>query len=244
MPRYKLSIAYEGTRYYGWQKQPDAQTVEGTIEAGLKQILGETVDVVGQGRTDRGVHAEGQTAHMDVSELLNLKKVKYGLLGVLPRDIAVWNIEPVDEGFHARFHAQGRQYRYQIITRPLPLYRHMTHRVLKPFDYNLMYECARQVAEIKDFTNFAHVEPHQPNAHCHIELSSLEKQGNLITYRIRADRFLRWMVRRIVGSMLQVGLGKRKPQYFRDLMFSDDMDESGHAAPAHGLILEEVFYKK
>src|SRR6056297_3026242 len=130
MPRYKLLIEYDGTRYSGWQRQPNANTVEEEIENALSQILREPVDIIGQGRTDAGVHAEGQVAHFDFPKELEKHRILFALLGVLPRDIAVWDLEETDPDFHARFSALLRRYRFQIITRPSPLWNRHAEMIL------------------------------------------------------------------------------------------------------------------
>lgn len=242
MPRYKILIEYEGTRYNGWQKQPKGITVQGEVEAALSRILGSEITIYGQGRTDSGVHALGQVAHFDTDNMLDIQKIKYALLGVLPKDIAVWHMEQVDETFHARFNAKSRHYRYQIATRPRPIMRNFTARVLKPIDMDVMVECATAISGEHDFESFTISSEEQPNGRCLVKRSDFEINDSLITYHIEANRFLRRMVRRLIGSMLQVGQGKWKKNDFLDLLDNPSKIRGGHAAPARGLILEEVIY--
>ena len=244
MPRYKVQIEYEGTHYKGWQAQPDAKTVEGEIEAGLAQVLRQPVDIVGQGRTDSGVHAEEQTAHFDFPRELNRDKLLFALLGVLPRDIAVWDLQRVDPDFHARFDAVARQYRYQIVTRPSPLREHTAAMVLEPLDHNRMQECAQMVTGKHDFSGFTKPEIAQEDARCEISLSAFDFADPMIVYRIKANRFVHHMVRRLVGTMIRVGQGKADLNEFYDLLRDSNPRQSGHGAAAKGLILEEVEYGK
>ena len=158
MPRYKIWIEYEGTQYCGWQKQPEDPTVQAEIEAALERILREEIEVYGQGRTDSGVHAEGQVAHFDTSSSVDRQRVQYSLNGVLPRDIAVWKMEEVSDAFHARFDATARQYRYQVTIRPRPLWRHTANLVRKPLDRSLLDRCAEWIKGEHDFVNFARME--------------------------------------------------------------------------------------
>lgn len=242
MPRYKLLIEYDGTEYSGWQRQHNANTVEEEIENALEQILQKPVDLIGQGRTDAGVHAEGQVAHFDFTEPLNGDRLLFGLLGVLPKDIAVWNIEEVSPEFHARFDARERRYRYQIVTRPSPLWQHQAEMILGDLDREAMQACAAMISGVHDFESFTYSSEEQPATECEVFLSDFEFGTPLICYRIRANRFIRHMVRRLVGTMIQVGQGRRTVADFEDYLHKPSKNKSGHGAPAKGLILESVRY--
>ena len=242
MSRYKILIEYDGTDYSGWQKQPNANTVEEEIEKALEQILREPVDVIGQGRTDAGVHAEGQVAHFDFEESIDKDRLLFGLLGVLPKDIAVWDMEEVHQEFHARFYGKARQYRYQIIRRPSPIHDRYAEMVLGDLDTEAMQECAKMLLDTHNFESFTYSSDEQPSTDCEVMISELSIGDPLITYQIKANRFVRHMVRRIVGIMLQVGQGKRTVAHFADLLNNPSKDKSGHGASAKGLILEEVTY--
>ena len=242
MPRYKLLIEYDGTRYSGWQRQPNANTVEEEIENALSQILRQRVDIIGQGRTDAGVHAEGQVAHFDFPKELEKHRILFALLGVLPRDIAVWDLEETDSDFHARFSALSRRYRFQIITRPSPLWNRHAEMILGDLDLNAMNECAKLVEGKHDFESFTYSSEEQPGTICEISLSRFHVGDPLIVYRVEANRFVRHMVRRLAGTMLQVGKGKISVQDFTDLLHKPSKDKSGHGASAKGLILEKVGY--
>lgn len=242
MNRCLFHIEYRGTRYKGWQKQPDARTVEGELEKALSRILQRETDLVGQGRTDRGVHAEAQTAHADLPEDADPEELLYGLLGVLPRDIGVWKIEPVTGNFHARYDARARLYRYQILRRPAPLLDRFATRVMEPLDLQLMERCASYVTGEHDFESFTISEKEEINTRCDVTLSRLDWDDRLITWRLRADRFLRHMVRRLAGTLIQVGQGKKTEEEFCMMVDKPNKNRSGHGAKPHGLILEGVSY--
>lgn len=242
MPRYKLLIEYDGTDYSGWQKQPNAITIEEEIEKALSQILQMPVDIIGQGRTDAGVHAEGQVAHFDFPEALDSHRLLFGLLGVLPKDIAVWHMEEVSPDFHARFDATARQYRYQIVTRPSPLRGRQAEMILGDLNRDAMQECAEIIEGLHNFESFTYSSEEQPRTDCKVVLSEFEFDEPLIWYHIGANRFVRHMVRRLVGTMIQVGEGKRSVADFEDYLHKPSKKKSGHGASAKGLILEKVTY--
>lgn len=242
MPRYKILIEYDGTDYNGWQLQPQGRTVEGAIEDGLSQILRRPVDIIGQGRTDSGVHAEGQAAHFDFGEELEEDKIIYALLGVLPRDIAVWDMERVDDDFHARFHAKSRQYRYQVVIRQSPLLEPQAELVLEELDLEAMQACAEMIKGTHDFESFTISGDDQERTECEVTLSGISREGHLLIYRVRANRFLRRMVRRLAGTMIRVGQGKAGVGDFREMLEQPSKEEGGHSASARGLILEKVEY--
>ena len=242
MPRYKIVIEYDGTDYSGWQRQPNSPTVEEEIEKALSQILREPIDIKGQGRTDSGVHAEAQVAHFDISRELNSGQLLYALLGVLPRDIAVYEMKEVSDDFHARFDAKSRRYRYQIMTRPGPLRRHQALMVLNELDVDAMRRCADMIHGIHNFESFTKSSAGQEHTKCDIICSEFEQNGSMLIYYIEANRFLHHMVRRLVGTILQVGKGKENVNYFEQLLHNPQKKISGHGAPARGLILEKVTY--
>lgn len=242
MARYKLYIEYDGTAYSGWQIQPNAPTVEETIEQAISRILQEEIDVIGQGRTDSGVHAEAQVAHCDIKKEINIDDLLYALLGVLPRDISVWHIEQAKDEFHARFDGQWRQYRYQIVTRPSPLYYRQAELIRYDLDWPALQECTDMIVGEHDFESFSKADKDQRDAICTVTQSAIQQQNHLITYRIRANRFVRHMVRRLVGTMILVGTGKQSVEHFRDLLLNPSEDKTSHGASAKGLILEKVGY--
>lgn len=242
MPRYKIVIEYDGTAYNGWQKQPKDKTVEGEIEKALSQIFQQPIDIIGQGRTDSGVHAEAQVAHFDYPKVLDKHRLLYALLGVLPRDIAVWDMKEVKEDFHARFSGKARQYRYQIVTRPSPLYLNRAEMVLGELNMEAVCDCAQMIKGTHNFEGFTKLSNEQSDAICEVTVSEVKQKDSLIMYRIKANRFVRHMVRRLVGTMIKVGQGKLTTDDFALLMENTAKDINSHGAAAKGLILERIYY--
>ncbi|HEX6981956.1 MAG TPA: tRNA pseudouridine(38-40) synthase TruA [Balneolaceae bacterium] len=242
MPRYKIFIEYDGSSYCGWQKQPNGNTVEEEIEKALSQVLRQPVDIAGQGRTDSGVHAEGQTAHFDFPEKLDSYQILSAFLGILPHDISVWKIEEVPADFHARFHAKWRRYRYQIVMRPKPLLRSTSEMILGDLDLDEMQKCAERINGTHHFDSFTKPDNETLNSVCEVKRSEFSQNNGLLIYHIEANRFVRHMVRRLVGTMIQVGKGKRTFEEFTDMLHKPDKNKNAHGAAAKGLILEEVIY--
>jgi len=242
MPRYKILIEYDGTNYSGWQIQPNANTVEEELEKALSRILQEDIDVIGQGRTDSGVHAEAQVAHVDIDRQIDIDQLLYALLGVLPRDICVWEMEEASQDFHARFDGKSRRYRYQIVTRPSALNFRTVNYIHYSLNFEAMQECAKMVKGTHDFENFRKANKDQPDAICTVQESEFCKKNYLITYRIKANRFVHHMVRRLVGTMIQVGSGKRSVEDFDRMLHQPEIEKISHGASAKGLILEKVGY--
>lgn len=244
MPRYKILIEYNGAHYCGWQKQPNGATVEEEIEKALAQILRQPVDIIGQGRTDSGVHAEGQVAHFDFPNALDPDRLLYALLGVLPRDIAVWDMEDVGSDFHARFDALFRRYRYQVALRPVPLLTDTSEMVLNDLDFDAINTCAQKIRGTHNFDSFTKPDNDNPDSRCEVQLSEFTYEEPLLIYHIQANRFVHHMVRRLVGTMLEVGKGKRTVEDFVDMLDHPSKKKNGFGAAARGLILEKVGYKK
>jgi tRNA pseudouridine38-40 synthase len=242
MPRYKLLVEYDGTDYHGWQRQPNANTVEEELEKGITRILGEPVDIKGQGRTDSGVHAEAQAAHFDSEQPIDRSGFLYAMPGVLPRDISVWDLQQVQDDFHARFDAKSRQYRYQMITRPSPLADRFAKRVSRDLNPDVMNKCAEMIADTHDFRNFCKISDQRESTVCNVEHSVFMREGHRLTYRIRANRFKHHMVRRLVGTMLQAGLGKMPLSHFRKMLDEPENEHRSHGIAAKGLVLEQVRY--
>ena len=245
MPTYRLDIEYDGTDWHGWQIQPDDQTVQGAIETAMQTALRQAVSITGSGRTDSGVHASGQVAHFKTSEPLDAHRLLASLNGLLPDSIAIRDVVCVQDGFHARFDAVSRQYRYRIATRPIALgapYRWF----LRPApDWKLMNEAACLLKGTKNFSSFCRTASETENRVCTISEAiwnaSPERDGDL-DFVIRADRFLHGMVRSIVGSLVDIGNGKAGVESMLDVIAAEDRTAAGFAAPARGLTLEKVEY--
>lgn len=245
--RFKLTLSFDGTNYCGWQRQPHAEqvSVEQRVEEVLSKIYGYDVDVVGQGRTDAGVHALGQTAHVDLPKRMEPLQLQNAMNSLLPKDITIVGIDTVSPDFHARFDAISRAYIYKIATKPNPLYRHFVLSQFRNFDLALMQSACSIFLGEHDFSSFSIQASLLPHARCKIFDIGFkpENEHGIIAFHIKANRFLRRMVRRIVGSLLMVGLGRVKQEQLLDLLINPrEADPLVYTAAAHGLALAEVEY--
>lgn len=244
MPRYKLTIEFDGTHFSGWQIQPEDITVEQTLEDAFSKVLQEPVDLIGQGRTDAGVHARGQVAHVDLPEGTDMEKLLLGVNGLAGDQIQVIEYEEADPEFHARFDAIGRAYEYTITRRSMPLQRHFSWMLKQPADIEILHKCAALLQGEFDFAGFSKFNEDNFTTLCEIQRSEFEVDGDIIKYRIQANRFLRNMVRRLAGTMVRVAQGKMPIDQFKDALENPNSNIPTYTAPARGLVLEKVFYKK
>ncbi|MEX2351265.1 MAG: tRNA pseudouridine(38-40) synthase TruA [Balneolaceae bacterium] len=244
MGRFKLTIEYDGTDFLGWQRQPEGRTVQGELERALQTWCRATVGVVGQGRTDRGVHARGQVAHVDLPEEADPKRLIPAMNGLLPKDMAILEALPVPPGFHARFDALSRRYSYRISLRPAPLIRNRSWFPGQRPNRILLDQCAAFVAGEHDFSLFARLDAgDERSTVCRITRSEWLDYGEQLHYTIEGDRFLRHMVRRLVGSMVRVAMEECSRDEFEQLLsVSAEVTRKGYSAPPQGLLLEEVTY--
>lgn len=242
MPRYKLTIEYNGEGFSGWQIQPDARTVEGELEKAFSQILQRDIDLIGQGRTDAGVHARGQVAHVDLDNVENLQKLIFGVNGIVGNEIHIHNFEKVDSEFHARFDASSREYAYTILKSPSPLHNHMAWAQIGSIDSTVFSRCADLLRGEFDFSGFSKFNEENYTTLCTIFKSEFEEFDDRWIYRISANRFLRNMVRRIIGTMVEVAKGKITINEFTELLNNPEAEVKSFTAPAKGLVLEKVFY--
>lgn len=242
--RYFAELSYKGTAYCGWQRQPSAPSVQQTIEEALSTILRESVEVVGAGRTDTGVHAAFYVAHFDTSRpIANPSDFVYHLNALLPEDIAFGRIYEVDDDAHARFDATEREYRYYIESRKNPFTRATSWQLTTPLDVNAMNRAAKVLLTTEDFTTFAKLGSNNTNNICHIFRAEwIEIECGMLVFVFRANRFLRNMVRAVVGTLVDVGRGKITPEEFADIVASRNLSRSSSSAPAAGLFLTDVSY--
>lgn len=240
--RYFLYIQYDGTAYHGWQNQPNAVTVQSVIEEKLSLILRTATAIVGAGRTDTGVHARMMVAHADF-DTADPAALTIRLNQVLPPDIAVTRIVAVRPDAHARFSATARTYRYYIATRKDPFDHAHSWRVYWPLDVAKMNEAAGVLQGFTDFSSFAKSHTDVKTHNCRIVTARWEATDDgLLVFSIQADRFLRNMVRAIVGTLVEVGRGRISVAAFRDTIERRDRCAAGDSAPAHGLFLEDIAY--
>lgn len=242
--RYFAELSYKGTAYCGWQRQPNSPSVQQTIEEALSTILRESVEVVGAGRTDTGVHAAFYVAHFDTSRpIANPSDFVYHLNALLPEDIAFGRIYEVDDDAHARFDATEREYRYYIESRKNPFTRATSWQLTTPLDVNAMNRAAKVLLTTEDFTTFAKLGSNNTNNICHIFRAEwIEIECGMLVFVFRANRFLRNMVRAVVGTLVDVGRGKITPEEFADIVASRNLSRSSSSAPAAGLFLTDVSY--
>jgi tRNA pseudouridine38-40 synthase len=240
----RLDIEYDGTGFRGWAKQPGQRTVQGELEAGLETVLRESVELTVAGRTDTGVHAEGQVASfLTTGEMpINLAQ---RLNGLGPRDIAVTAAAPTEDGFDARREAISRTYRYRILARRSSSPFEQGRALWWPhkMDYEALEACAATLAGTHDFTAFTPTQTDHVHFHRNILTAAWSQAGDITTFHITADAFMRNMVRILVGTMLEVASARRTLESFEQLLGGAARPEAGETAPPHGLYLESVSYE-
>ncbi len=243
MHRYFAQLSFKGTAYHGWQIQPNAISVQEVLEKALSTILRENISVVGAGRTDTGVHASFYVLHFDVSEeIWDAQKLVFRLNSFLPPDIAVQKIWQVPKDAHARFSAISRTYHYYFTTEKNPFQTETAYFYHGKLDVDKMNEAAKILFEYNDFTSFSRLHTDVKTNLCKIFQAGWEMEGEMLVFKIKADRFLRNMVRAIVGTLLEVGKGKLSVEDFRNIIEQQDRKAAGTSAPAQGLFLTDIKY--
>ncbi len=240
--RYFIEISYQGKKYHGWQSQPDATSIQEEINKAISVVLQEDIIVLGAGRTDTGVHAEQMFAHFDTeNELVTNDVFKFN--SVLPEDIVIHAIEKVKEDSHARFDAVSRSYQYKIWLGRNPFLLDGTWQIhYQKLDVHAMNEAARLLLEYENFQAFSKVKTEVKTFNCDVTEAIWVQNGNELTFHISANRFLRNMVRAIVGTLVAVGRHKISTEEFRDIIVSRDRSKAGLSVPAKGLYLTEITY--
>jgi tRNA pseudouridine38-40 synthase len=240
--RYFLQIAYEGTQYHGWQQQQNATTVQGVLQTCLSQILREEVKVVGSSRTDTGVHAQQQFAHVNLACTVVVDRLHYQLNAVLPPDIAVVAIRPVKSTAHARHDALSRTYMYTIVPHKTPLQRETSYLFRKTLDIARMNKAAAILCRKQDFKGLCKVRADDVHFLCTVMEAGWLVQKEQLVFRIKANRFLRSMVRIIVSLLLKVGQRELSISAFEACIDQKERDLSASLVPARGLALAQVIY--
>ena len=243
----KLTVAYDGTRYAGWQMQRRAtrqSTIQGTLERVLRKILQEPVTVVGSGRTDAGVHALAQVAHLRTRSTIPCERLRHSLNQLLPPDIAVTRVTEAGAAFHARYSALRKRYRYRLLTAPvvLPFVRPYVHHVHGPLDVPLMRREAAALKGRHDFRAFARASSPRATTVRRITSVRLVRRGDELQLDIEGNGFLHTMVRSIAGTLLDIGRGRLPPGSVRRLLATGNRHLAGTTAPAQGLTLVSVTY--
>ena len=243
MQRYVIKLSYNGTNYHGWQMQDNAHTVQSELTEKLSILLNEKITIVGCGRTDTGVHASEFYAHFDVIELnWNLVDLIYKLNSFLPYDIVIFDIYKVASSFNARFSALSRTYSYYITKGKNPFKEKTSYYFNGQLNLTEMNKACEYLIKYTDFTSFSKLHTQTATNNCKIEKAKFELVGNDLTFSITADRFLRNMVRAIVGTLLEIGKGKIAANDIKKIIESKDRSKAGFSVPAHGLFLEKVVY--
>ena len=246
MPTVKLILEYDGSRYAGWQRQPDQPTIQEAVETAVLQLTQETVSVIGAGRTDSGVHALGQVASFRIERPWTPREWIRGMNARLPEDIAVRSAEVLPDDFHARYAARGKLYEYRILNRgerPAVDRAYVWH-VHKTLDQQAMEQAATFLVGSHDFSSFEGSLTDNEDPVCDLRQLSLSRQGDLLTIHAYADRFLKHMVRSIVGTLVEVGHAKRKPEAVKTILAAKDRTAAGRTAPPQGLFLVRVDYEE
>ncbi|EGV43633.1 tRNA pseudouridine(38-40) synthase TruA [Bizionia argentinensis JUB59] len=240
--RYFIELSYNGQAYHGWQNQPNAISVQEVIEKALSTILGQKTAVVGAGRTDAGVHAKQMFAHFETDADFSIEKLSYKLNAFLPEDIAVHNVFSVTPEAHARFHATSRTYLYRIALDKSAFNYQSAYFVKKKLEINKMQAAANSLLNYKDFQCFSKSKTDVNTYNCNIMQVHFEQVDGELHFTIQADRFLRNMVRAIVGTLINIGLGKINLSDLHNIIESKNRQEAGYSVPAHGLYLIHISY--
>ena len=240
--RYFIELSYNGKNYHGWQIQPDVISVQEKLNHAISTILQKKIEVVGAGRTDTGVHASQMFAHFDADKELKGDMV-FKLNSILPNDITVYKVFVVDDEKHVRFDATSRSYEYRIWLGRNPFLLDFSWQIhSKDIDISLMNEAAKLLLIYEDFQTFSKVKTEVYTFNCNVTQAFWQQEGNLLTFHISANRFLRNMVRAIVGTLIDVGLGKITVAKFQEIIESKNRNNAGLSVPAKGLFLTKIVY--
>lgn len=242
--RYLITFSYDGSKYYGYQKQPDKKSIQGELEKVLTQINSNTsVLVSASGRTDSGVHALNQKAHFDLNVDIPVEKLKNSINKMLSESIYIRNVEKVDDNFHARFDVKKKKYTYKInIGEYNPLDNNYIYQYNEPLDTNKMKEAIKTFIGEHDFTSFVKDAIEKENCIRTIYSAYIEEENEIISITFEGNGFLRYMVRNMVGALIEVGSGKRKTEEIQEILDNKDRKTAGITAPSNGLYLVDVYY--
>lgn len=243
LQRYFMTLAYDGTRYHGWQVQPNGDSVQAQLERALGTLLRKETPVTGAGRTDAGVHARRMVAHFDAVHDIDCAQLAYKLNRFLPRDISIYHIVPVSKDLHARFSATERTYHYYIHTAKAPFRRHYSCEMHYQLDFEAMNRAAEALMDYEDFGAFCKAGADVKTTLCQLHRASWHQESPTEWYfEISANRFLRNMVRAVVGTLIEVGRGRMTLSQFREVIEHGSRSNAGESMPAHALFLEDVKY--
>lgn len=245
MQNIKLTIEYDGRKYLGWQRLGDSdKTIQGKIETVLGNMVGEPVEIIGSGRTDAGTHAEGQVANFKTNLAVTPAYIHSFLTNQLPNDIVITDVSIVPERFHARYNATSKTYRYQVWNKAIPtaLHRQFTHHVPEPLDYKKMQQAAELIIGEHDFIGFSSLKKTKKSTVRTVTDLTISQENGIVSFVVTGDGFLYNMVRIIVGTLIEVGLGNMDPASINQIFEHKVRAEAGKTLPAQGLFLVEVCY--
>ena len=241
--RYFLELSYKGTHYHGWQYQPNAISIQEKINEGLTKLLKCDINIMGAGRTDAGVHAEQMFAHFDIEVPFDIEVILFKLNSYFPDDIVIKSITHVSDKMHARFNAIRRSYEYRIYVGRNPFLLETTWQLYhQKLDVDKMNEAAAILLSHTNFKCFSKVMTDIKTFNCDVTEAYWGQEDNVLTFHISANRFLRNMVRAIVGTLINVGLNKTSIDEFENIIESEDRSEAGFSVPARGLFLTKIVY--
>ena len=241
--RYFIDISYDGSNYHGWQIQPNADTVQHQINLAFSTILNEEINVLGAGRTDTGVHAKKMIAHFATNQTIDIEKLKYRINGFLKNDISLNDIYKVKEDAHARFSAISRTYEYRVSRTKNP-FSVNSYFLLRDLDFQSMKKACKFLHGSHDYTSFAKLHSENYTNNCEVYIANWKEDENLLIFTIKANRFLRNMVRAIVGTLIEIGEGKISFSDIETILMSKDRAKAGYSVPANGLSLIDIEYPK
>ena len=244
MDKVKLIVSYDGTAYYGWQRQSNVPSIQEELEKACKELFKQDINIQGAGRTDAGVHARGQCATFEVDTMIQMEKIPLVLNRILPADIVVTRAEIVPDMFHARYSAKNKTYKYQIVNAdyPIPQMRNYAEFIYIPLNIEDMNKGAQYFVGTHDFSAFCSSKSTKKTNTRTIHQAKISKDGEIITFEVCGNGFLYNMVRIMVGTLIQVGIGHIKPSEIRDIILSKDRKKAGNTVPACGLTLSSVEY--
>jgi tRNA pseudouridine38-40 synthase len=237
-----MTIEYDGTKFHGWQYQPKLRTVQGELQKAIQTFLRQAVSLRAAGRTDTGVHALGQVASFRIEQELDLLQTRRSLNGIMTHDVVIKSIETAPDDFHARFSARARQYFYVLSRAPVAVGRHYAFFCRAPLDLDRMQRACPPLLGEHNFRAFCDAATEDPHFLSRVDMAEWEVDGDRWIFRIRANRFLRSMVRILVGTMIDIGRGRMEPEAIAEILDGHERRHAGFTAPPIGLFLEKVFY--
>ena len=241
--RYFIDISYFGKNYHGWQTQENAITIQEILDKSLSTILKTEIKSLGSGRTDTGVHAMSQVAHFDFNGNI-IENFLYRINSLLPRDISINSINGVKENISARFDAISREYIYKIHTRKSPFLNGYSYYYKRDIDIELLNKACDIIKKFKDFQAFSKVKTDVNNYNCNVSYAAIEKENNSYFFKVTSNRFLRGMVRAIMGTLFEINENKIELEFLEDIIIKKERKLAGPSVPAHGLYLNKVLYEE